>query len=267
MSAPNKSLGQHWLYDLHSLQAMVNAAHIGPNDEVLEIGPGLGTLTIELADRAKQVTAVEFDPNLAALLPARVPVPNMTVIHQDILKFDLTTLPKDYKVAANLPYYITSKIVRLLLGSPNPPLETALLVQKEVAERMAARPGDMSILAVAVQYYAEATLGPVVPAELFTPPPKVDSQIIALKRREQPLFDDIETDDFFAVVRAGFSEKRKTIRNSLSGGLRLEKPTVEELLATARVDPRARAEQLTLDDWHRLTKAYVSLPGQSSGVQ
>jgi 16S rRNA (adenine1518-N6/adenine1519-N6)-dimethyltransferase len=147
----------------------------------------------------------------------------------------------------------------MLLESPNPPRESALLVQKEVAERMAAKPGDMSILAVAVQYYAEPTLGPLVPAALFTPPPKVDSQIISLKRRDQPLFDDMQPDEFFFVVRAGFSEKRKTIRNSLSGGLRLEKPAVEELLAVAHVDPQARAEQLDLDAWHRIAMTYVGL--------
>jgi len=259
MNAPKKSLGQHWLHDLASLRAMADAAHVGPDDEVLEIGPGLGTLTAELADRAKHVTCVEFDPELAEGLAARVPAANVTVVHQDILKFDLTKLPKDYKVAANLPYYITSKIVRMLLESPNPPQETALLVQKEVAERMAAKPGDMSILAIAVQYYAEPTLGPVVLAELFTPPPKVDSQIIGLKRREEQLFDDVEADDFFAVVRAGFSEKRKTIRNSLSGGLHLEKTVTEELLAAAKVDPKTRAEDLGLEDWHRLTKTYVGM--------
>jgi 16S rRNA (adenine1518-N6/adenine1519-N6)-dimethyltransferase len=258
-SAPKKSLGQHWLHDLYSLRAMADAAHIGPDDNVLEIGPGLGTLTAELADRAKHVTSVEFDTELAAGLAARVPSANVTIVHSDILKFDLTKLPRDYKVAANLPYYITSKIVRMLLESNNPPLESALLVQKEVAERMAANPGDMSILAVAVQYYAEPTLGPEVPAELFTPPPKVDSQIIALKRREKALFDDVDTNDYFRMVRAGFGEKRKTLRNSLSGGLHLEKPQVEALLEAARVDAKARAEQLGLEDWYRLAKAAKNL--------
>lgn len=256
-ASPKKSLGQHWLHDTTALQAMADAAHIGPDDTVLEIGPGLGTLTAELSRRAKQVISVEFDPDLAAGLADRVPAANLKVIHQDILQFDLTSLPRDYKVSANLPYYITSKIVRLLLESPNPPLETSLLVQKEVAERMAATPGDMSILGIAVQYYAEATLGPVIPAELFTPPPKVDSQIISLKRRAAPLFADIDIPDYFRMVRAGFSEKRKTLRNSLSGGLRIEKTEVEELLEAAAVNPKARAEQLGLEDWYRLAKAYA----------
>lgn len=256
---PNKSLGQHWLHDIYSLRAMAGAAHIGPDDTVLEIGPGLGTLTTELASLAKHVTAVEFDTGLAAGLAARVPAKNVEVIQSDILKFDLTKLPRDYKVAANLPYYITSKIVRMLLESPNPPAEAAILVQKEVAERMAAKPGDMSILAVSVQFYAETALGPVVPAELFTPPPKVDSQIISLRRRSTPLFPDITSQDFFRMVRAGFGEKRKTLRNSLSGGLHIEKSEVEKLLEAAKVDPRARAEQLGLDDWYRLVKTYTDL--------
>jgi len=259
VSAPKKSLGQHWLYDVNSLRAMADAAHIGPNDEVLEIGPGLGTLTAELAGRAKHVTSVEFDPELAEGLAMHMSAKNVTVVHLDILKFDLTNLPRNYKVAANLPYYITSKIVRMLLESPNPPREWSLLIQKEVAHRMAAQPGDMSILGIAVQYYAEPTLGPVVLAELFTPPPKVDSQNIALKRHAKPMYGDIKTIDYVRVVRAGFGEKRKTIRNSLSGGLHMDKPQIEALLGAAGVNPRARAEQLDLDDWYRLTKAYISL--------
>lgn len=254
MDAPNKSLGQHWLHDLASLSAMCDAAEVGPDDTVLEIGPGLGTLTLELTQRAKRVIAVEFDRDLAAELPARVPADNLEAINQDILKFDLTKLPPGYKVAANLPYYITSKIVRLLLESSNPPSQMAILVQKEVAERIAARPGKLSILGIAVQYYCEATLGPIVPAKLFTPPPKVDSQIISLRRRDQPLYPDITTEQYFRVVKAGFGEKRKTLRNSLSGGLRLGKDEVEQLLAQANIAPGLRAEQLGLDDWYRLAR-------------
>lgn len=261
MTTPKKSLGQHWLHDLESLHAMCDAAHIGPEDTVLEIGPGLGTLTIELTQRAKQVIAVEFDPDLARELSTRVPAKNLEVVHHDILTFDFAKLPAGYKVAANVPYYITSKIVRLLLESKNPPSEIALLVQKEVAQRIAAKPGDMSILAVSAQLYAEATLGPLVPAQLFTPPPKVDSQIIALARREKPLFSDVEIADLFRVVRAGFGEKRKTLRNSLSGGLHLDKPAVEELLGQAHIATNARAEQLALDDWHKITKAFVGQKG------
>ncbi len=263
---PQKSLGQHWLHDQASLRAMCEAAQVGPDDTVLEIGPGLGTLTSELIKRAKRVIAVEFDRELARELPQRVPASNLEVIAGDILHFDIMQLPAGYKVVANVPYYITSKIVRLLLESANPPIALALLVQKEVAERMAASPGDMSILAVAVQFYAEPTLGAMVPAVLFTPPPRVDSQIIALKHRRKPLFADIAPREYFRVVRAGFGEKRKMLRNSLSGGLYLGKADVERLLAEAHLAPTARAEELSLENWHDLAKAWTALTGQD-GVQ
>ena len=252
---PKKSLGQHWLHDEPSLRAMVEVAEVGPEDTVLEIGPGLGTLTQKLVTTAAKVVAVEFDPDLARDLSSRVAAPNLEVIHHDILHFDLTSLPANYKVAANVPYYITTKLLRLLLESPNSPSVVALLVQKEVAQRMAAEPGDMSILAVATQFYAQAQLHEVVPAKLFTPPPKVDSQIIKLTRRQTPLFPDIESKDYFKVVRAGFAEKRKKLRSSLSGGLHLSKQEVDELLAIAGIAAEARAQELGLEDWYRLAKA------------
>ncbi len=253
---PNKNLGQHWLHDVTVLSQICNAAEVSADDTVLEIGPGLGTLTLELAERAKQVIAVEFDPDLARDLPGRVPLPNVQVVHADILHFDFGQLPAQYKVVANVPYYITSKITRLLMELPNPPQLATLLVQKEVAQRMAATPGDMSILAVAVQFYSDVALGEIVPAALFTPPPKVDSQVITLKRRAEPLFPDVDSKLFFCVVRAGFGEKRKKLRNSLSGGLHLDKPVVEQLLATAQISAEARAEELSMNQWHELVKAY-----------
>lgn len=254
MEVTNKSLGQHWLRDAMALAAMADAAEIGPNDTILEVGPGLGTLTTVLCQRAKKVVAVEFDPALARDLSSRVMAENLEVKHQDILSFDLSALPADYKVAANIPYYLTSKLVRMLLESPNPPLIAALLVQKEVAERMAAQSGDLSILGVSVQFYCQAELREVVPAELFTPPPKVDSQIIKLIRRPEPLFSDIEAKEYFHVVRAGFSEKRKKLRSSLSGGLGVSKSAADELLRATQISADARAQELSLEDWHRLTK-------------
>lgn len=251
---PDKSLGQHWLTDQPTLQAIVDEAALKPDDEVLEIGPGPGALTQQLVQRARHVTAVEFDPRLATTLPKRVPAQNLTVIHGDILHFDLTQLPKEYKVVANLPYYITNKIVRLLLESPNPPQLATLLVQKEVAERMAAPPGAMSILSVATQFYTTVHLGPVVPAALFTPPPQVDSQVITLTRRRAPLFADCDPKLYFRVVRAGFAERRKKLRSSLSGGLHLDKTMVDTLLQRAHVLPDARAQELMLDDWYAIAK-------------
>ena len=255
MPTPKKSLGQHWLFDSKSLGAVCDAADIQPADTVLEIGPGLGPLTVELTQRAKQVIAVEFDEQLARELPSRVPAANLQVIHDDFMKFDLTQLPKGYKVVANVPYYITSKIVRALLESPAPPVSATILVQKEVAERIAAEPGDMSILAVSAQFYAETLLGPVVTKDKFDPAPKVDSQIITLRIRPQPLYTDVTPKAFFTVVKAGFSEKRKTLRNSLSGGLQIEKTESEALLQKAGINPGARAEELSLEDWHNIVVA------------
>lgn len=249
---PDKSLGQHWLHDRNVLAHIAESAEVTDTDTVLEIGPGLGTLTSELLRRAASVTAVEFDPNLARKLPGQFPGKNLTVKNDDILQFDLTDLPADYKVAANVPYYITSKIVQKLMTANNKPSIAVLLVQKEVAERIAAEPGDMSILAISAQVYAEASLGQVVPAELFTPPPKVDSQVVILKTRQQPLVASADEKAFFRVVKAGFSAKRKKLRSSLSGGLGISKQDVEALLERADISPDARAEDLAISDWLRL---------------
>jgi len=252
MPLAKKSLGQHWLHDKAVLEAMCDAAAIGPEDTVLEIGPGLGTLTAILAQRAKQVIAVEFDADLARQLPQRVPANNVTVIHHDILTFDLTSLPPGYKIAANIPYYLTSNLLRVLCESPRHFSQAALLVQKEVAERVCAQPGQMSILSVSVQYYCQARLGRVVPAMLFTPPPQVDSQILMLQFRQPPRFAAADAKQFFQVVKAGFSQRRKTLLNSLGAGLHLERAQVAAWLEQAGIMPSARAQTLSLDDWFTL---------------
>lgn len=253
MAAPNKSLGQHWLHDRLVLEHIAECADINENDTVLEIGPGLGTLTSELLRRAKKVIAVEFDGELARKLPGQFPGKNLEVINQDILSFDLSQLPSGYKVVANVPYYITSKIVQLLMTSSNKPANAVLLVQKEVAERIAAQPGNMSILAISAQLFAEASLGDIVPAHLFTPPPKVDSQVIILRTRHEPLIEAQEEKHYFRVVKAGFSAKRKKLRSSLSGGLGITKDEVEKALQNAGIFVDARAQDLTLDEWKTLT--------------
>lgn len=250
----DKSLGQHWLRDRNVLAHIADCAELTSDDAVLEIGPGLGTLTSELLRRVKNVVAVEFDAELARKLPAQFPGKNLQVINEDILKFDLSQMPAGYKVVANVPYYITSKIVHMLMTADNKPSTTVLLVQKEVAERLAAKPGDMSILAVSAQVFADVTLGDVVRAELFTPPPKVDSQVVILKTRQTPFFIDMSENDFFRIVKAGFSAKRKKLRSSLSGGLKLPKSDIEAILNEAGIDPNSRAESLDLNDWARLTR-------------
>lgn len=254
MAGPNKSLGQHWLRDRDVLAHIADCAELESDDTVLEIGPGLGTLTSELLRRSKKVIAVEFDEELARKLPAQFPGKDLTVVQSDILSFDLSQLSAGYKVVANVPYYITSKIVQLLMTADNKPSTAVLLVQKEVAERLAARPGDMSILAVSAQLFADVTLGDVVGAELFTPPPKVDSQVVILQTRTTPFLTDVSEKDFFRVVKAGFSAKRKMLRSSLSGGLGITKDQAEAYLSAAEIRSDTRAESLSLDQWQALTK-------------
>ncbi len=249
---PNKSLGQHWLHDRDILSHIADEAELTRDDTVLEIGPGLGTLTSELLRRSGRVVAVEFDEDLARKLPGQFPGTNLQVVPGDILSFDLTTLPEGYKVVANIPYYITNKIVQLLLTATNKPSVIVLLVQKEVAERVAAKPGDMSILAVSAQMYANVTLGMVVPAAVFTPPPKVNSRVVVLHVRSEPLVTAVMEKDFFRVVKAGFSAKRKKLRSSLSGGLGISKDQAEQWLGQAELSPDARAESLSVADWKRL---------------
>ena len=254
MASPNKSLGQHWLRDRDVLSYIADCAELTADDVVLEIGPGLGTLTSELLRRSNKVIAVEYDSELARKLPAQFPGKNLEVINQDILKFNLSDLPAGYKVVANVPYYITSKIVQLLMTAANKPSNVVLLVQKEVAQRLAAKPGDMSILAISAQLFAKVSLGDIVPAKLFTPPPKVDSQVVIMTTRQTPFLTDVNEVDFFRVVKAGFSSKRKKLRSSLAGGLNLPKGKVETILDLAQISPDVRAEALNLDDWVRLTR-------------
>jgi 16S rRNA (adenine1518-N6/adenine1519-N6)-dimethyltransferase len=254
--ATKKSLGQHWLRDHESLQAMCDAAGVTTDDYILEIGPGLGTLTELLVKQARFVHAVEFDAVLARTLPAKMNAKNLEVTIKDILGFDFTALPAAYKLVANIPYYLTSNLIRVISETPNPPSVAVLLVQKEVAERVAAEPGDMSILSITAQFYWEVSLGMRVPAELFTPAPKIDSQILIMNRRRQPLFPDVDEQDFFRVIKAAFSQRRKTLLNSLSAGLQINKENLKAVCESVDIDTGRRAQTLSLDEWYNL---YLSL--------
>lgn len=252
-----KDLGQHWLHSEY-LGQILEEVDLGPNDHVLEIGPGPGNLTEVLLSTGATVTAVEFDRDLyeklkklAAKFYSR-DTPKLRLIHQDILKFDLSSLPENYQVVANLPYYLTGKILRLLTEAANPPSRMTLLVQKEVAERLAAEPGQLSVIAVAVQLFGKVELGVVIPASAFTPPPKVDSQVVRIIPHELPLFPDLDTKSLMRIVKAGFGEKRKKLRSSLAGGLHLEKSRADEWLALTHIDADARAQELNLQEWYEL---------------
>lgn len=254
MAGPKKSLGQHWLKDRDILAGIAEAADITPLDTVLEIGPGLGTLTSELLRRAEKVVAVELDGDLAAKLPGQFPGKTLEVHNEDILDFDLNILPKEYIVVANVPYYITSKIIQKLMTSQNKPKTTVLLIQKEVAVRLAAEPGNMSILSISAQIYGEVELDQLVPAQFFTPPPKVDSQVVVIRTRPHPLVNPEDERLFFRVVKAGFSAKRKKLRSSLAAGLNMSKQDVEVLLPKAGINPDDRAEALAIHQWIDLAK-------------
>jgi 16S rRNA (adenine1518-N6/adenine1519-N6)-dimethyltransferase len=249
-----KELGQHWLTDKTSLEAIAEAASVTKADMVLEIGPGTGTLTDVLAQQAKHIIALEFDRVRARELTKQYsPSPVIEVREGDIRSFDLSPLPFGYKIVANIPYYLTANLLRKLVDDDNKPQAASLLVQKEVAERVAAKPGSLSQIAVFVQVFYEVSLGELVPAYLFTPPPKVDSQVLILNLRKQPLITVDQT--FFRLVKAGFGEKRKKLRSSLSGGLNMQKSDIEAALLAAGLPPDSRAQELSIEQWQDLREA------------
>jgi 16S rRNA (adenine1518-N6/adenine1519-N6)-dimethyltransferase len=257
--APKKGLGQNFLADPAALRAVVAAADIPPEAEVLEVGPGLGHLTRYLARAARQVTAVEIDRQLIPVLAqVLADFPNVKVIQGDILEVDPADLmdQSGYLVVANIPYYITSAVIRHLLESRSKPSRLALTVQLEVAERICALPGDMSLLALSVQVYGKPGVAARLPAGAFIPPPKVDSAVVRVDLYPEPLIPAARLDAFFALAKAGFSQKRKTLRNSLSGGLSIPAVKAGEMLTAASIDPMRRAETLNLEEWGRLTAVY-----------
>lgn len=255
----NKGLGQNFLQDLTALDKIVQAAEIQPDDVVLEIGPGLGSLTRYLALSAKTVTAVELDRELIPVLQTVLaPYPNARVVEGDILQVPLASLvdTDDYLVVANVPYYITSAIFRHLLETSPRPRRMVLTIQKEVAERICAKPGEMSLLALSVQVYGQPKIAAILPAEAFFPVPKVDSAIIRVDLLPEPRIPLPLLDTFFQMAKAGFSQKRKTLRNSLSAGLRLSPSDAGQLLVQSGIDPMRRAETLSLDEWGLLCQQY-----------
>jgi 16S rRNA (adenine1518-N6/adenine1519-N6)-dimethyltransferase len=251
-----KGLGQHFLIDGEVLERITSAAELAPGDVIVEVGPGLGVLTRELARKAGRVIAIELDNRLAALLKQTLAnLNNVTIINEDVLKIEPKNLATDYKVVANLPYYITSPVLRHFLEAAAKPKLMILMVQKEVAETIIATPGKMSLLSVSVQFYGEARIISPVPAACFYPPPKVDSAILRLDPHPQPRLA-VDEGGFFEVVRAGFTAPRKQLVNSLAQGLGASKSEVLSRLERANIAPRRRAETLTLEEWARLWRVF-----------
>jgi 16S rRNA (adenine1518-N6/adenine1519-N6)-dimethyltransferase len=254
---PKKSLGQNFLIDESALSKVTRAAELTAQDTVLEIGPGLGSLTRHLAEAARRVVAVELD---RSLLPALRYVlegyDNVEIVPGDILDVSFANyqLPPLYKVVANIPYYITSAVIRHLLEAEVRPARMVFTVQREVAERMCAGPGAMNLLAVSAQFYAAPRTVARIPAGAFYPRPEVESAIVRLEVRDQPAVPVSDVAEFFRVVKAGFGQKRKQLRNSLAAGLGMEAARVDALLAQAGIDPKRRAETLTLVEWGVITE-------------
>lgn len=262
--SPKKSLGQNFLHDPNTLEKIVATAELLPDDVVLEIGAGTGLLTERLAVAARRVIAVELDERLKPVLDQVLAVyPNVGVIYQDILNVDVAALfqQEPYIVVANVPYYITSAILRHLLESPRRPRRLVLTVQTEVADRLAAQPDDMSILSVSVQFYGQPQVVARLNRAVFWPRPDVDSAIVRIDTYDQPPVDVPDEKTFFRVVRAGFGQKRKQLKNALSSGLSLKADETAALLTAAGIDPRRRAETLTLAEWAALARALAARTG------
>ncbi len=255
---PRKGLGQNFLTDPVALQRIVAAADLTPGDVVVEVGAGAGTLTRPLAEQAGRVLALELDGQLVELLREQFSgSPNVEILKTDVLRFSSAELThREYKVVGNLPYYITSAVLRHFLETKPRPSLIVVTVQREVAERMVAQPGKMSILAVSVQFYGQPRIVARIPAGAFYPVPKVDSTVVRIDVGERPAVDlqGVEEASFFRVVRAGFSQKRKMLRNSLSAGLGCAPAEVAESLGQAGVDPARRAETLGLQEWGKVTQ-------------
>ncbi len=258
---PKKSLGQSFMVEESALIQMVEAATIGPHDVTLEIGAGLGALTRFLASRARRVVALEIDGRFIDTLKQLFDrQPHVEIVQADILQASLGGLlgddAVDYKVVANLPYYITSAIIRYLLEAPTPPRLLVVTVQHEVAERLSAAPGEMSLLAVGVQFYGRPEIVARLKPRVFYPRPHVDSALVRIEPHlDGPLLPPDERTRFFRIVRAGFSQPRKQLKNSLSAGLHLTSEPVVNWVKQAGVDPSRRAETLSIAEWLALYHA------------
>lgn len=247
-----KSLGQNWLKDRDILIDIADHASVDGVDTVVEIGPGLGTLTSALFQFFDKVIAVELDDRLAENLPKSFPGKNLQVVHKDVLSLNLDelNLPEKYVVAGNIPYYITSPIIQKFIHEAHRPEKIVLLMQKEVAERLAAEPGGYSILGLSAQIYAKVTLGPVVGREFFTPPPKVDSQVVILEPLESPL----ASEKTMSLIKLGFIAPRKKLVSNLMVGLRMSREDVLKRFEKNGISENARPADLSIADWVSLEK-------------
>lgn len=260
---PTKEKGQNFLLNQEVIDLIISSSQVTDADQILEIGPGLGILTENLVKEAKSVVAVELDDKLFRFLKAKfIDKKNLKLIQADILKSEINDLVSgEYKIIANLPYNITSFFLKKFLTAPNKPIDLTLLLQKEVAERICAKPGEMSLLAVSVQLYGLPKIIKVVSRKDFWPSPKVDSAIIKISNvKNQAAVDNFFSSEisekfFWQIVRIGFSARRKQLHNNLASGLKMSSTDLKKILNQANFDDRIRAQNLAVDDWLRLAKA------------
>lgn len=258
---PKKSLGQNFMHDPNALEKIVTTADIMPEDTVVEVGPGTGALTEKLARDARHVFSIEVDERLQPILEDKFnDVKNVYFVFNDILKTDVLSLvgTSDYVVVANVPYYISSAIIWHFLEPHRRPKRMVITMQYEVAERIMEKPGNMSLLTVAVQFYGKPTIVSKLSPAVFWPRPNIDSAVMRIDTHSTPPVDVPSDQAFFRVVKAGFSMKRKQLKNSLSGGLQIKSKVAGQMLEEAEIDPQRRAETLTLDEWGRLTRVVAS---------
>ncbi len=261
---PQKSFGQNFLVDRSVLQKIIEAAQIDPGDEILEVGAGMGVLTRELAKRARRVVAVELERDMLTLLSETTRAyANVELVARNLLVLDPAEIfgAAMYKLVANLPYYITAPTFRHFLESKNPPRLLVVMVQWEVAQRIVAAPGNLSLLGVSVQFYGRPQIVARVPADAFYPAPKVDSAILRVDVYPQVSLTAAERNQFFRIVQAGFSERRKQLHNSLAHGLHRKNEEMHAWLAAANIDASRRAETLSIEEWLQLWRiAHEYLP-------
>jgi len=252
---PNKAFGQNFLVDRSVLQRIIGAAEINADDQVLELGAGTGVLTRELAKHARRVVAVELERDMLSLLAETTRYfANVELVERNMLYVDPAEVFEStaYKLVANLPYYITAPTFRHFLESTNPPRLLVVMVQYEVAQRIVAEPGDLSLLGVSVQFYGKPKIIDHVPARAFYPAPKVDSAILRIDLKDEVPLTSNQRDSFFRLVQAGFSERRKQLHNSLAHGLHRKDAVVQAWLSAASIDPARRAETLSIEEWLQL---------------
>ena len=261
---PNKRLGQNFLLQAGALRKVVDAASLSGNEAVLEIGAGAGSLTLMLARNAARVVAVELDERLRPLLAEALrPYPNVRLVFGDILRQNIAELMGNapYAVVANIPYYITSAVIRHVLTAERRPERLVLTVQREVAQRITAEPPRMNLLALSVQVFGEPKVVARLPAGAFFPPPKVDSAVVRVDVFPEPLVPAEQLDSFFRLANAGFSQRRKQLRNSLAAGLGMKPAQAAELLSAAGIDPSRRAESLSIENWRTLAEKFSAWNG------